>query len=242
MKIVMPMAGRGSRFADRGISTPKPVIDIDGQPMLAWALKSIEGLPYTKIIFVILKEHDDEHGLAGWLKNYDPNCEVIMLDDVTEGQLATVLTARDWINDDEDVLVMSCDTYVNSDMAHDITHRAPDCEGLISVADMPGERWSFARTDELGNVVEVAEKVRISDHASTGLYYFSSGRKLVETGEEMISNQEKTRGEYYVIPVYQKYIAKGWKVGISIATEMWDMGNPEALALFQQHLAAKELE
>ena len=239
MKIVMPMAGRGSRFADRGISTPKPIIDVQGQPMLSWALKSLDGLPYSKIIFIILKEHHTQHGLADWLRKFDPDCEVIMLDDVTEGQLATVLAARQWISDDEDVLVMSCDTYVRSDLAHDILNRSTNCEGLISVADMPGDRWSFARVDDAGTVVEVAEKVRISNHASTGLYYFSNGKLLVEIGEEMIRNQEKTRGEYYVIPVYQKYIARGWQVGISEASEMWDMGTPEALQLFLKHLAEK---
>lgn len=236
MKIVMPMAGRGSRFADRGILTPKPVIDVNGEPMLAWALKSITGLAYSKIVFIILKEHDDEHDLAAWLKHYDPNCEIVMLEGVTEGQLATVLTARDYINDDEDVLVMSCDTYVKSDLTQHVQGRADDVEGLISVADMPGDRWSFARVDDDGNVVEVAEKVRISDHASTGMYYFSHGNRLVEVGEEMIRNQEKTRGEYYVIPVYQKFLERGWKVGISEAEEMWDMGTPEALATFKAHL------
>lgn len=236
MKIVMPMAGRGSRFANQGILTPKPVIDVNGEPMLAWALKSITGLDYSRIVFIILKEHDEEHDLGAWLKDYDPNCEIVMLEGVTEGQLATVLTARDYINDDEDVLVMSCDTYVKSDLTQHVQGRPADVEGLISVADMPGDRWSFARVDDDGNVVEVAEKVRISDHASTGLYYFSHGSKLVEVGEEMIRNEEKTRGEYYVIPVYQKFLDRGWKVGISEASEMWDMGTPEALAMFKAHL------
>ena len=125
-----------------------------------------------------------------------------------------------------------------SDLARDIAQRAADCSGIISVANMPGDHWSFARTDATGRVVEVAEKARISDYASTGLYYFAYGRQFVEVAEEMIRNREKMRGEYYVIPVYQNYIERGWRVEISMAKEMWDMGTPEALATFEQHLTS----
>jgi len=155
---------------------------------------------------------------------------------VTEGQLCTVLAARDWITKDEDLLIASADTYVISPLANNIAQRAADCRGIISVARLPGERWSFARVDEQGHVVEVAEKIRISDYASTGLYYFSNGCEFVKFADEIIAKQEKTRGEYYVIPVYQKYIDKGCNIGISIAQEMWDMGMPEAAAQFEKSL------
>ena len=123
-----------------------------------------------------------------------------------------------------------------SDLASTIANRPANCAGIISVANVPGDRWSFARTDDQGRVVEVAEKVRISDHASTGLYYFSSGCQFVEVGDAMIRAGEKTRGEYYVIPIYQKYIERGWLVTIAPAVEMWDMGTPEALNIFKNHL------
>ena len=109
--------------------------------------------------------------------------------------------------------------------------------GLISVADLPSDRWSFARTDQEGKVIEVAEKVRISDHASTGLYYFSQGKELVAKGQEMIQRREKTRGEYYVIPVYQKFIDTGKNIGISQATAVWDMGTPEAKSEFEKNIS-----
>lgn len=236
MKVVVPMAGRGSRFSSRGVDVPKPLIPVGGQSMVFWALRSLADLPYSKIIFVVLAEHEASHGITESLRDaFGDRTEVVLLDDVTEGQLCTVLAARDWIDDEEDVLVGSCDTLVTSDLADVIANRPADCHGIISVADMPGEQWSFARVDETGAVVEVAEKVRISDHASTGLYYFSSGRELVATADEMIRNGERTRGEYYVIPVYQKYIDRGWRVDISVAKEMWDMGTPETLEVFQRN-------
>ncbi len=238
MKIIVPMAGHGSRFANRGFTTPKPLIPVAGQPMVRWALKSVEDIPYSGIVFVILAEHDQRYGLSAALRaEFDPACEVITLPGVTEGQLCTVLAARDLIDANEDILIISSDTYIVSRLGQDIASRPADCAGIISVADMPGDRWSFARTDASGRVVEVAEKVRISDHASTGLYYFSNGHEFVEIGDAMIRAQEKTRGEFYVIPVYQKLIGRGRSVYISQAGQMWDMGTPEALAAFEAHLA-----
>ena len=238
MNVVVPMAGRGFRFADRGVETPKPLISVAGRPMIAWALQSLAGLSYRQIIFMALAEHEACHRVSILLHSLTGlSAQVILLDGVTEGQLCTVLAAREFISGDEDLLIASSDTYVVSNLAQDIARRPADCRGIISVADVPGDRWSFARTDEGGRVVEVTEKVRISNHASTGLYYFANGREFVAVAEEMIRNGEKTRGEYYVIPVYQKYIQRGWRVGISVASEMWDMGTPEALSRFEQHLA-----
>lgn len=239
MNIIVPMAGRGSRFADAGVTTPKPLIDIQGEPMLRWALKSITGIDYARLIFITLQEHDAEYGVVKWLQDTF-SADVIALPDVTEGQLCTVLAARDAINRDEDVLIISSDTYVVSDLGRHIADRDPECAGIISVANMPGDRWSFARTDEAGRVVEVAEKVRISDHASTGMYYFTNGCQFVEVAEDMIRREEKTRGEYYVIPVYQKYIARGWLVTISEVNKMWDMGTPDALAAFKAYLESDQ--
>lgn len=237
MNIVIPMAGRGARFADRGYEIPKPLIQVAGYPMIYWALKSLKQIPSSKLIFIALRTHEEVFGIKKILQRFvSAPFELLLLDDITEGQLCTVLTARQWIDADEGLLIANADTFVVSDLGCEISSLSSEVHGLISVADMPGERWSFARTDESGWVVEVAEKVRISDHASTGLYYFSSGREFLDIADTIIADQERTRGEYYVIPVYQKYIQRGLQVRLSQAQEMWDMGTPESLAFFQNYL------
>jgi UDP-N-acetylglucosamine diphosphorylase / glucose-1-phosphate thymidylyltransferase / UDP-N-acetylgalactosamine diphosphorylase / glucosamine-1-phosphate N-acetyltransferase / galactosamine-1-phosphate N-acetyltransferase len=236
MRIVIPMAGRGARFVEQQITRPKPLIDALGKPMLAWALQSLRGLEHEQHIFIALAAHDREFGVRQLLTELLPNTpwELLLIDDVTEGQLCTVLVAREFINNDEPVLIAPCDTFVVSDIAQSIAQRTADCTGIISVADLPGDRWSFARTDEQGRVVEVAEKVRISNHASTGLYFYSQGRELVRIADDMIARQEKTRGEYYVIPVYQHLIAAGKTIELDQATAVWDLGTPEAKAAFER--------
>lgn len=237
MKIIIPMAGRGSRFAGQGSSIPKPLIPIHQRPMVDWALDSLRELSFSEMIFVVLQDHETAFGVTSILHDLAGiNIRVILIPAITEGQLCTVLAAKELIDTDEDILIASADTYIRSSLYQDIARREASCRGIISVANLPGDRWSFARLGSNAMVVEVAEKVRISDHASTGLYYFSSGREFVSIGEAMIANHEKTRGEYYIIPVYQKYIERGWQVGISQASEVWDMGTPDALQAFEQFL------
>jgi dTDP-glucose pyrophosphorylase len=230
MKVIVPMAGRGSRFKNVGEMTPKPLIPVLGKPMLYWALKSIDGIEYSQLVFIALKEHEVNFGLKTLLHElYGNNVTLILIDEVTEGQLCTVLAAEEHLNSSEDILITSSDTFVKSKIGEHISRKADDCAGLISVANLPGDRWSFAKVDETGRVTEVAEKRRISNYASTGLYYFANGYDFLTEAKRIIENKEKTQGEYYVIPVYQKLIERGLKIEISLADEVYDMGTPESL-------------
>jgi len=237
--VVIPMAGRGSRFSDSQPLTPKPLIPVAGRPIVAHALDSLSGLCPKRIVFVALREHESRFAVSTLLRNLSgPNAEVVLLDSVTEGQLCTVLAARKFIDPAERLLIASSDTYVVSDLASDIANCDPTCHGLISVANAPGDQWSFARVDEAGDVVEVAEKIRVSDYASTGLYYFSRASEFLEIADAIVQNREKTKDEYYVMPVYGKYVERGWRVRLSLARAMWDMGTPEALGVFERYLSS----
>ena len=121
MKIIIPMAGRGSRFAKHDVETPKPLVPVAGRPMVAWAFESIKDIPHTQVVFIALQEHESTYGVTELLKNLaGPAAEVILIPEVTEGQLCTVLAARPFIEDDEDLLIAGSDTYVRSPLAGDI--------------------------------------------------------------------------------------------------------------------------
>jgi NDP-sugar pyrophosphorylase family protein len=237
MKVVLPMAGRGSRLECVDSRRPKPLIEIAGRPMVFWALDSIEEMPCSELTVIALAEHEREFELRDMFRrHYLGKTRFVLLDEVTEGQLCTVVTAQSYIDTDEDILIINSDTYVEADLEKDIQQCGTKCHGLISVAQLPGSQWSIARTDDKGAVVEVAEKKRISSNASTGHYYFRSGSEFLATALDVISKQEKECGEYYVIRVHHKYIERGWNVGISRATRMVDMGNPTALSAAEKVL------
>ncbi|MGD9722096.1 MAG: glycosyltransferase family 2 protein [Pirellulales bacterium] len=236
MNIVIPMAGRGSRFAEAGYDTPKPLIDVRGKPMYAWAT---DGLPLTlarRLIFICLAEHIADRALERDILTrygqYDPL--IIALDEVTAGQACTVLMARHAINNDEPLLIFNADTYCPTTLGDALARYATPPDGVLDVFRAAGDRWSFARTDAEGRVLETAEKRRISDWASTGLYYFRRGSDFVRHAEAMIDENQRSNNEFYVAPLYNRLIAAGGDVRANPVDEVWILGTPEELARFER--------
>jgi len=236
MNIVMPMAGRGSRFAQLGIATPKPLIPVRGKPMYAWAT---EGLPLSlarRLIFICLAEHLVERELEYDIKSryaqYDP--AIIALDHVTEGQASTVLTARDFVDSDEPLLIFNADTYCPTNLGQALEVMGPTVDGVLDVFRAEGDKWSFARVDAQNKVLETAEKRRISPWATTGLYYFRRGRDFVKHAGEMIAANERSNNEFYVAPVYNRLIAAGADIRANPVERVWVLGTPEDLENFER--------
>ncbi len=237
MNIVMPMAGRGSRFAEVGYALPKPLIDVRGRPMYAWAMDSLPLELAERVIFICLAEHLRDRALEDDIRSryarFDP--VIIGLDHVTEGQACTVLVARDWIDSSTPLVIYNADTYCRTHLATTLPGLDPSVRGVISVFEAPGDKWSFARVDAHGRVLETAEKRRISEWATTGLYHFARGADFVTHADAMIAADQRERGEFYVAPVYNRLIAAGADVRIDVADEVWVLGTPEDLDYFDSH-------
>jgi dTDP-glucose pyrophosphorylase len=229
------MAGRGSRFAQVGYSAPKPLIDVRGRPMYAWAMDSLPLALARRVIFICLEEHLAGRALEADIRRryaaFDP--VIIPLGKVTEGQACTVLEARKLIDNDEPLVIYNADTFCKTRLEQRLRTLPADVDGVLSVFQAPGDKWSFARVDATGRVVETAEKRRISEWATTGLYHFTRGRDFVRHADAMIAANERERGEFYVAPVYNRLIAAGGNVRIDVADEVWVLGTPEDLADFE---------
>jgi dTDP-glucose pyrophosphorylase len=233
MNIVMPMAGRGSRFADVGHTLPKPLIPVRGRPMYAWAMDSLPLALAKKVIFICLDEHlrdlSLERDIRSRYASLDP--VIVALDHVTQGQACTVLEAREHLDPDQPLVIFNADTYVRSSIVERL--RDTTVDGMLQVFEARGDKWSFARTDDSGRVVETAEKRRISSWATTGLYHFARTKDFVHHADAMIAADERERGEFYVAPVYNRLIAAGAHIAIDVADDVWVLGTPEDLADFE---------
>jgi NDP-sugar pyrophosphorylase family protein len=236
MNIVMPMAGRGHRFVEAGIDVPKPLIDVRGRPMYAWAT---DGLPLdeaNRLIFICLAEHLADRALETDIRTrYGTRRPVIVaLDEVTQGQACTVLTARKWIDNDEPLLIFNADTYCPTTIAAAARRYGPQTAGILDLFAAPGDKWSFARLGSDDRVLETAEKRRISDWASTGLYYFHRGSDFVRHAQAMIDANDRSGNEFYVAPIYNRLIAAGEDVRGNRVGEVWVLGTPQDLAHFER--------
>ena len=229
--ILIPMAGRGSRFEEQGYTDKKPFIDVNGKPMIHRVIKNL-GMEFDKeylFILICLQEDYDKYDFTEFEKVIGHNSyDVVILDDVTEGAAQTVLTAKHLINDDTPLMTMNSDQLVDWNV-EEMFERAQHYDALIPCFHGEGNAWSYARTLDNGYVQEVAEKKVISNNATAGYYYWKKGSDFVKYAEQMIKDNSRTNGEFYVAPVYNWAIKDGKKVGIYMVDKLYSLGTPEDL-------------
>ncbi|MFQ5874289.1 MAG: glycosyltransferase family 2 protein [Dehalococcoidia bacterium] len=235
MKIVMPIAGRGSRFKEAGFAEPKPLIKILGKTMVEWALECIDYKP-EGLIFICLKDHIDRHHIDKHLRSlFSDRIAIVTTDGVTEGAACTVLLARDLIDNDEECIIYNSDQYFKAPLTEAIQNRREEVTGIIPVFQATHPKWSYARLGADGYVAEVAEKVPISTHATVGLYYFARGRDCVWAIDQMMVKDIRRNNEFYVCPIYNELIQRGDKIDILESEFMWGLGTPEDVEYFEKY-------
>lgn len=201
LNIVVPMAGRGSRFAKEGYTLPKPLIPLRGFPMIQVVIENLRpSIPHC-FHFLILRDHDETYDLAAKLRVWAPDCAIIYVDAVTEGAACTVLLARDAIDSDAPLMIANCDQYIDASIDNYLADM-DGADGLIMTMWADDDKWSFVRRDDTGRVVEVIEKVVVSNEATVGIYNFARGADFVRGADAMIAADERVNGEFYVAPVY----------------------------------------
>jgi len=237
LNIVVPMAGRGSRFALAGYALPKPLIPVGGRPMISWVVENIRPRRPHRFIFLCLAEHLQAYpSLPGLLADLCPDCRIVAVDQVTEGAACTVLLARVFIDNEDQLMIANSDQFVECSIDRYLTSvETLAAAGLIMTFEADHPKWSYCRLGPDGLVREVVEKRVISNVATVGIYNFARGRDFVSAANAMIAADRRVNGEYYVAPVYNELIARGAKVisySIGAGHRMHGLGTPEDLAAF----------
>lgn len=231
LNVLIPMAGAGSRFAQAGYTFPKPLIDVNGKPMIQVVVENL-GVE-ANFIYACQKEHREKFNLDKMLPLITPDCKVIEVDGLTEGAACTALLAKEYIDNDNPLLFANSDQWVDWDpvqFMYDMQETKADGGIVTFKASHP--KWSFAKVNEFGVVTEVAEKNPISDNATCGYYYWRKGSDFVKYAEEMIEKNVRVNNEFYVCPVYNQAIEDKKIIKIHEAKEMWGLGTPEDLEHF----------
>ena len=231
MKVLIPMAGEGSRFQKAGYSFPKPLIEVNGKPMIQLVVENLN--IDAQHIFVVRKEHEERYNIKHLLQLISPGCEVIFTDGLTEGAACTTLLAKEFINNDEALLYANSDQFLEWDSNEFMySMMADSIDGGMLTFEATHPKWSFAKLGPDGYVSEVAEKKPISNIATTGIYYWKHGSDYVKYAEQMIENNVRVNNEFYVCPVFNEAIADNKKIKIFPTEKMWGIGTPEDLDTF----------
>lgn len=231
LTVLIPMAGAGSRFSKEGYTLPKPLIDVNGKPMIQQVIDNLN--VDAKFIFVVQKEHYEKFNLEGHLKLMAPNCEIIQTDGLTEGAACTTLLAKDFINNDRHLLIANSDQFVEWDSCDFIySMLSDDADGGILTFEANDPKWSYVKLGIDGYACEVAEKKVISNQATVGIYYWKHGQEYVSCAEEMIKRNIRVNNEFYVCPVYNIMFERKRRVKTYNVTNMWGLGTPSDLNFF----------
>lgn len=234
MNILVPMAGGGSRFASAGYTFPKPLVEINGKPMIQTVVENLN--IEANYIFIVQKEHYEKYNLQYLLKLIKANCKIIQVDGITEGAACTTLLAKEFINNDEPLITANSDQFVEWNSNECLyAFNADGIDGGILTFEATHPKWSFAKIGEDGFVSEVAEKKPISNNATVGIYFWKRGCDYVKYCEQMIEKDIRINGEFYVCPVFNEAINDGKKIRAKKIDKMWGLGTPEDLNYFLEH-------
>lgn len=233
LTIVIPMAGAGKRFIEAGYSFPKPLVDVQGKPMIQ---RIVENLNIdAHYVFIVQKSHYEQYNLKYLFNLLVPNNTVVVTEGISEGAACTTLLAEEFITD-KPLLLANSDQIVewnSGDFMWSMQGEQVDGGILTFTATHP--KWSFVKLD--GNrVLEVAEKKPISNEATVGIYYWRKGTEYVKYAKQMIQKNIRTNNEFYVCPVYNEAIADGKYIKNYHVDKMWGIGTPEDLSVFLQKL------
>ncbi|MDP3726773.1 MAG: glycosyltransferase family 2 protein [bacterium] len=240
MNILFLAAGRASRFKEAGYTVPKSLVEAKGKPMIQYAVESLSFVKNAQLLFLVLKEHEDNHAISEKLKKlFGMAIRIIIVDHVTEGAVATALLAREFIDNQEELIISNADHYfISKQFEKALRKKDKNYSGMIPVFEATHSRWSFAKVNEKGFITEVAEKVPISNTATVGAYFFKHGKDFVWAADQMIRKDIRRNNEFYVCPVFNELIGRGDKIKAVNVEAMWSLGTPEDVTYFDKYYKA----
>lgn len=249
MNVVIPMAGRGERFKSSGFDKPKPIIDIDGQPMIKRAVDSL-GINSDSVKYIfILYDYDKEEynkGIRDAIYSCVDDPKIIKINYTTEGPASSVLLAKELINNDEPLMTANCDQIMEWDSTELIRSLLSkgdihSFDGCVVTYPSTTKKNSYIKVDDYGCAVQVAEKKVISNNSLNGIHFWSKGSLFVDSAEKMIRKNLRINGEFYIAESYNELIRENYRITNFVIhkNEHWAVGTPDDLAKYLEHLNEK---
>jgi NDP-sugar pyrophosphorylase family protein len=232
------MSGIGKRFIDAGYSDPKPLIEVDGKPMIEHVLNLFPGV--TDVLFICNHHHLQNTDMYKILRKLSPDCKILGIDEHKLGPVYAVLQGINYyhFDDDKETIISYCDYGTVWDFEK-FLKQSTSFDGSIACYKgfhphmLNGNNYAFVREHNL-NLLEIQEKKSFTDDkmaefSSNGTYYFKSGRILKKYFQELIDKNLHVNGEFYVSMVYNLMVKDKLKVSIFEIEKMLQWGIPEDL-------------
>ena len=225
MKVVIPMAGFGTRLRPHTYSRPKPLVSVAGKPLLDHVIESLDGIEVDEWIFIVGYLGDQIREYVA--ENYDINAQFVEQNEM-KGQSHAIYLAKDYLTKGE-VIVLFSDTIFQADV--DAINNAKH-DGVIYTMEVedPSAYGVVALNDE-NIITDFAEKSDDppSNEAIIGLYYVKDAPHLIRAIEEQIADEDLTKGEYFIADALQRMIDDGAEFTTATVDFWLDCGKPHTL-------------
>ena len=236
LNIVIPMAGHGSRFSKVGYVDPKPLIPVLGKPMIELVIENLKPSCDHRFIFICQAEHLHNYPLRSLLEAKAQGCHIIEVGAVTEGAACTVLLAKPYIDNVDQLMIANCDQYIDVDINQYLDSLTINVDGLIMTMKEKSDKWSYIELNSQNKITRVVEKEVVSEEATVGIYNYQHGADFVNAAERMIEKNFRVNNEFYVAPAYNEMILDGknikyFNIG-TLGAGMHGLGTPEDLEIF----------
>lgn len=229
--VLIPAAGAGSRFAQAGITTPKPLITVQGRTLLEHTLDSFRWSSGDQLILAVQRQHRIRDRLNPVLQQTHPGLSIhwVELETLLPGQLATATAAVEAcaIESDQVLLIHNCDTGFQWNEQLGVIEGS----AAMAVFEAEGEHWSFGlpHPQDPEQAIAIAEKQRISSLASIGLYGFRSTCHFLRRAQRQLNQGETVRGEHFIAPMLQQFLEAGESVRLPRVNGVRLFGTPKEL-------------
>jgi dTDP-glucose pyrophosphorylase len=214
IQVLMPAAGGARPFTEAGHRFPKPLIEVLGQPLVAYAVASARPAEPHRFVFVVSAADAGRYHLDATLQLLAPDCAVRLTEKPTAGALCTALLAIDELDPDKPLLLANADQWLRHGCAAALADfRDRDLDVGIVTFNALHPRWSFVAVGRDGLVIETAEKRPISNLATVGLYYYRTASLFLRSAEQALRKNVTVNGQFFIVPAINQLILEGARVG-----------------------------
>lgn len=230
LSLVMPMAGRGSRFSRNGVDRPKPLIELSGKPFFWWAAESVRRVaPLGEMVFVVLEEHVRSFAIDEAVRRHYPDATIVALPDVTEGAAETAALGLAELKGAGPVAICDSDhAFACGDARTVVESLRGGTDAALLCFRSADPAYSYAELNRDGRVVGTAEKRPVSPLAIAGCYLFASPDIFLDAYRSY--RLDCPYDEHFVSGVYNRLLASGGRVDKHVLASHVSFGTPEELA------------
>jgi NDP-sugar pyrophosphorylase family protein len=242
IQIIIPMSGRGERFRAAGFASIKPLIEVDGRPLIEHVIGLFPG--QQDFLFICASDHLEQTALGATLKRIAPTGRLLPIQPHKLGPVHAVLLAEKEIDDERPCLVNYCDFSAYWDYAEFLRYvQSSNCDGCIPAYrgfhphSLGPNHYAYMRTAE-DRVLEIREKLaftrnRMQEYASSGSYYFKTGKLMKETFRRAVAQKLSTNGEFYASMPFNLLIKDKQDVRVYPLEHFVQLGTPEDVQEYQ---------